>query len=136
MASHMSATSLYLEHEVSTLSCIETDLAFSQLHADESIPADCTLALHYPFSLVSRMRVCQFAHDSHLASPFAAAAPCRFECRSEMMEYRTPEGTRFYKAGKSIVAPTNVTLSDAIRSLPSDRPIRIVWQPSFEEVMR
>lgn len=136
MASHMSAASLDLEQEIGAISCIETDLAFTQLYLDESIPADCTLALHYPFCLVSRMRVCQFAHDSHPASPFAAAASCRFECRSEMMEYRTPEGTRFYKAGKSIVAPIDATLGDAIRALPSDRPIRIVWQSSFEEVTR
>lgn len=136
MASHMSAASLDLEQEIGAISCIEADLAFTQLYLDKSIPAGCTLALHYPFSLVSRMRVCQFAHDSHPASPFTAAAPCRFECRSEMMEYRAPEGARFYKAGKSIVAPTDATLSDAIRSLPSDRPIRIIWQPSFEEVTR
>ena len=136
MASHMSAASLDLEQEIGAISCIEADLAFTQLYLDESIPAGCTLALHYPFTLVSRMRVCQFAHDSHPASPFTAAAPCRFECRSEMMEYRAPEGARFYKAGKSIVAPTDATLSDAIRSLPSDRPIRIIWQPSFEEVTR
>lgn len=136
MPASMSAASLDLEQEIGALSCIETDLAFTQLHVDESIPANCTIALHYPFTLVSRMRVCQFAHDSRPASPFSAATPCRLECRREIMEYRTHEGARFYKAGKSIVAPADASLRDAMRALPSDRPIRIVWQPSFEEVAR
>lgn len=134
MPSHISAASLDLEHEVGTLSCIETDLAFTRLHVDASIPKSCTIALHYPFTLVSRMRVCQFAHDSNPASPFTATAPCHLECRHAMMEYRTHEGARFYKAGKAIMAPASASLHDAIRALPADRPIRIVWQPSFEEV--
>ncbi|HJF65034.1 MAG TPA: hypothetical protein K8U77_02810 [Slackia equolifaciens] len=136
MPSHISAASLDLEHEVGTLSCIETDLAFTRLHVDASIPKSCTIALHYPFTLVSRMRVCQFAHDSNPASPFTATAPCHLECRHTMMEYRTHEGARFYKAGKAIMAPASASLHDAIRALPADRPIRIVWQPSFEEVAR
>ena len=136
MPSHISAASLDLEHEVGTLSCIETDLAFTRLHVDASIPKSCTIALHYPFTLVSRMRVCQFAHDSNPASPFTATAPCHLECRHAMMEYRTHEGARFYKAGKAIMAPASASLHDAIRALPADRPIRIVWQPSFEEVAR
>lgn len=136
MPSHISAASLDLEHEVGTLSCIETDLAFTRLHVDASIPKSCTIALHYPFNLVSRMRVCQFAHDSNPASPFTATAPCHLECRHAMMEYRTHEGARFYKAGKAIMAPAGASLRDAIRALPADRSIRIVWQPSFEEVAR
>ena len=136
MPSRISAASLDLEHEVGTLSCIETDLAFTRLHVDASIPKSCTIALHYPFALVSRMRVCQFAHDSNPVSPFTATAPCHLECRHAMMEYRTHEGARFYKAGKAIMAPASASLHDAIRALPADRPIRIVWQPSFEEVAR
>lgn len=136
MPSRISSASLDLEHEVGTLSCIETDLAFTRLHVDASIPKSCTIALHYPFTLISRMRVCQFAHDSNPASPFTATAPCHLECRHAMMEYRTHEGARFYKAGKAIMAPAGASLRDAIRALPADRPIRIIWQPSFEEVAR
>lgn len=136
MSSRISAASLDLEREIGTLSCIETDLAFTRLHVDASIPKSCTIALHYPFTLVSRMRVCQFAHDSNPVSPFTATAPCHLECRHAMMEYRTHEGARFYKAGKTIMAPAGASLRDAIQALPADRPLRIVWQPSFEEVAR